>query len=466
MARGLARLDRAGDLDRARKQQQLFGERGLARVRVGNDGEGAAAPHFGAEFAHGAASIATKAGGAGGAALPARHSSCSTRIGIPARTKPLHGRLRPPHDRRLDQRPTLPVVAARAARRLAAAARESRARPASGSVSPVAPASKRRSLHSKRAQHAPRRRRGARGAAAVRRAVRGQGQHRRRRPADDRRLPGLRYAPAAHAGAVEKLIAAGAVCVGKTNLDQFATGLVGTRSPYGRPSSVFAADRISGGSSSGSAVAVARGDVPFALGTDTAGSGRVPAAFNNIVGLKPTPGRVSTRGVVPACRSLDCVSVFALSVVDAARVLRLIEGAGSARRRSATSPSARRTSPSAAAHRRARAGDLLRRRRLRAGVRERGRAHAARSATTSCSVDFAPLHAVAEQLYGGPWVAERHAVIEDASRPRSRGDRADGARASSAQRAVDERHRRLPRPLRAARCAARRCARSGTASTC
>ena len=138
--------------------------------------------------------------------------------------------------------------------------------------------------------------------------------------------PAFRYVAAAHAGAVEKLIAAGAVCVGKTNLDQFATGLVGTRSPYGRPSSTFAADRISGGSSSGSALVVSLGDVPFALGTDTAGSGRIPAAFNNVVGLKPTPGRVSTRGVVPACRSLDCVSVFALSVVDAARVLAVVEG--------------------------------------------------------------------------------------------------------------------------------------------
>ena len=120
---------------------------------------------------------------------------------------------------------------------------------------------------------------------------------------------------------VRQLLSAGAVLVGKTNLDQFAAGLVGTRSPYGVPRNPFDARYIPGGSSSGSAVAVAAGLVSFALGTDTAGSGRVPAAFNNIVGLKPTRGLLSTRGVVPACRSLDCVSVFALSAQDACAVL-------------------------------------------------------------------------------------------------------------------------------------------------
>jgi allophanate hydrolase len=128
------------------------------------------------------------------------------------------------------------------------------------------------------------------------------------------------------AASVAALVAAGAVVIGKTNLDQFATGLNGTRSPYGAPRSVFSAEHISGGSSSGSAVAVASGCAAFALGTDTAGSGRVPAAFNNIVGIKPTPGLVSTAGLVPACRSLDCISVFALSVADGAAVRRLIEG--------------------------------------------------------------------------------------------------------------------------------------------
>lgn len=120
-----------------------------------------------------------------------------------------------------------------------------------------------------------------------------------------------------HAPVVSRLVRAGAVVVGKTNLDQYATGLVGTRSPYGACSSVFSDEHVSGGSSSGSAVAVARGEVDFALGTDTAGSGRVPAAFNGIVGIKPSKGLVSTRGVVPACRTLDCVTVFARDVATA-----------------------------------------------------------------------------------------------------------------------------------------------------
>src|SRR6187402_1008301 len=132
--------------------------------------------------------------------------------------------------------------------------------------------------------------------------------------------PDFSYLPARHAPVVERLVQAGAIVVGKTNLDQFATGLVGTRTPYGVCSSVFDSRYISGGSSSGSAVAVAKGQVAFALGTDTAGSGRVPAAFNDIVGFKPTRGLLSTRGVVPACRSLDCVSIFTHSVADA-RVL-------------------------------------------------------------------------------------------------------------------------------------------------
>ncbi len=132
--------------------------------------------------------------------------------------------------------------------------------------------------------------------------------------------PAFAYTPERSATVVERLEAAGAILIGKTNLDQFATGLNGTRSPYGIPTSVFNPDYISGGSSSGSAVAVAAGLVSFSLGTDTAGSGRVPAAFNNIVGLKPTKGIISTRGVVPACKSQDVVSIFALTVADAARV--------------------------------------------------------------------------------------------------------------------------------------------------
>jgi allophanate hydrolase len=133
--------------------------------------------------------------------------------------------------------------------------------------------------------------------------------------------PAFAYTPARSAPVVERLLAAGAVFVGKTNLDQFATGLVGTHSPYGVPRNPFDARFIPGGSSSGSAVVVAAGLVGFSLGTDTAGSGRVPAAFNNIVGLKPSRGLLSTRGIVPACRSLDCVSIFALTAQDAGAVL-------------------------------------------------------------------------------------------------------------------------------------------------
>ncbi len=128
------------------------------------------------------------------------------------------------------------------------------------------------------------------------------------------------------ATAVARLRAGGAVLVGKANLDQFATGLVGVRSPFGTPRNPFAADRVPGGSSSGSAVVVARGLVPFALGSDTAGSGRVPAAFGNVVGLKPTFGMVPTTGLVPAMRRADCISVFALTVADAASVLAVMAG--------------------------------------------------------------------------------------------------------------------------------------------
>ncbi|KPJ92633.1 MAG: allophanate hydrolase [Gammaproteobacteria bacterium SG8_11] len=125
------------------------------------------------------------------------------------------------------------------------------------------------------------------------------------------------YTPTKSAFVVQQLISAGAIPLGKTNLDQFATGLVGTRSPYGVCKNAFDPEYIAGGSSSGSAVAVAKGLVSFALGTDTAGSGRVPAAFNNLIGLKPSKGLLSTCGVVPACRSLDCVSVFSLTADDA-----------------------------------------------------------------------------------------------------------------------------------------------------
>jgi allophanate hydrolase len=138
--------------------------------------------------------------------------------------------------------------------------------------------------------------------------------------------PGYSYRPDGDAPLVARLRLAGAICVGKTNLDQFATGLSGTRSPYGSCESPLVAGLISGGSSSGSAVAVAAGLVPFSIGTDTAGSGRVPAALCGVVGIKPSPGLVSTLGIVPACASLDCPSVFATSVADASAVLAVIAG--------------------------------------------------------------------------------------------------------------------------------------------
>ncbi len=138
--------------------------------------------------------------------------------------------------------------------------------------------------------------------------------------------PAYAYAPVRSAPIVERLEAAGAICVGKTNLDQFASGLVGVRSPYGVSRNPFHPDYIPGGSSSGSAVAVSSGLVSFSLGTDAAGSGRVPAALNDVIGLKPTRGLVSTAGFVPACRSVDCPSVFARSCADAWRVLEVIAG--------------------------------------------------------------------------------------------------------------------------------------------
>src|SRR5947199_3535052 len=138
--------------------------------------------------------------------------------------------------------------------------------------------------------------------------------------------PAFSYLPSHDATSVAKLRAAGAIIIGKTNLDQFATGLVGVRSPYGIPNNPIRADLIPGGSSSGSAVAVSAGLVPLALGTDTAGSGRVPAMLNNIVGLKPSLGMISTAGVVPACRTLDCVSIFSLNVDDAMTALAAMAG--------------------------------------------------------------------------------------------------------------------------------------------
>ncbi|MCH9639025.1 MAG: allophanate hydrolase [Betaproteobacteria bacterium] len=138
--------------------------------------------------------------------------------------------------------------------------------------------------------------------------------------------PAFSYTPECSATVVQKLIEAGAIPIGKTNLDQFASGLNGTRSPYGACRNAFNPEYISGGSSSGSAVAVAKGLVSFSLGTDTAGSGRVPAAFNNLVGYKPTPGWLSTHGIVPACRSLDCVAILTFTAADAVRISAVAAG--------------------------------------------------------------------------------------------------------------------------------------------
>jgi len=223
--------------------------------------------------------------------------------------------------------------------------------------------------------------------------------------------PEFSYTPAASAPVVQRLLNAGAIPLGKTNLDQFATGLVGVRSPYGVPKNPFRADVIPGGSSSGSAVAVAAGLVSFSLGTDTAGSGRVPAGLNNLVGLKPTKGALSTRGVVPACRSLDCVSIFALTCADAAELQRVTESfdpadAFSRQRLSLpTFPSAPRIGVPAARD-----------------LEFFGDAEAAQLFSASVSrltalgaavveIDFAPFRETAALLYHGPWVAERWAAL-------------------------------------------------------
>jgi len=224
--------------------------------------------------------------------------------------------------------------------------------------------------------------------------------------------PAFAYAPAEDAAVVGRLVAAGALPIGKTNLDQFATGLNGTRSPHGAPRSVFDAAYVSGGSSSGSAVAVASGLASFALGTDTAGSGRVPAAFNNLVGIKPTPGLVSTAGVVPACRSVDCVTVLALTVADGAAVRRILDGFDP------RDPFSRRAEPASLPVAGLRVGVLGDGELEFFGDAEAERlyddavAHAAELGAAITPIDYAPFRAAAALLYGGPWVAERLAAIK------------------------------------------------------
>jgi len=229
--------------------------------------------------------------------------------------------------------------------------------------------------------------------------------------------PSFAYRAQHSAQVVQRLIAAGAIPIGKTNLDQFATGLSGTRSPYGAPSCALRSGYIAGGSSSGSAVAVAAGLVAFSLGTDTAGSGRVPAAFNNLIGLKPTRGLLSTRGVVPACRSLDCVSIFALTAQDALTVLQAAEGfdaedpfsrsqwagAGSARWEVANCRFGVPRSDQLEFFGNIE-GERLFTEMLRMIERRGG---------TLVEIDFEPFLETARLLYDGPWIAERYVAIRD-----------------------------------------------------
>ncbi|MFM1879950.1 MAG: hypothetical protein RLZZ344_184 [Pseudomonadota bacterium] len=226
--------------------------------------------------------------------------------------------------------------------------------------------------------------------------------------------PSFKREATSTATVVAQLQAAGAILLAKTNLDQFATGLVGTRSPYGAVPNPFQPEFISGGSSSGSASVVARGLVCFALGTDTAGSGRIPAGFCNLVGTKPTPGLVSTEGVLPACKTLDCVSLFTLTVQDAGIVLRSAE----------TAPEARLSEPSfhsPPSHRRLGFSSPMRVAipdNPVLGTDEYRQAYAEALSKARAlgwvlvPKDLQPLHKIAALLYEGPWVAERYSILK------------------------------------------------------
>ena len=227
--------------------------------------------------------------------------------------------------------------------------------------------------------------------------------------------PAFSYKPAQDANTVARMRAAGAIVIGKTNLDQFATGLVGVRSPYGIPKNPMREDLVPGGSSSGSAVAVSAGLVPLSLGTDTAGSGRVPAMLNNIVGLKPSLGLMSTFGVVPACRTLDCVSIFSLTVDDAMIALNAMAGYDAA------DPFSRQRFVGGVSG--FPAG-------LKIGIPRNGQllffgdthsekayddavARLVRLGATTVEIDLEPFYETARLLYEGPWIAERYLVIRD-----------------------------------------------------
>ena len=249
--------------------------------------------------------------------------------------------------------------------------------------------------------------------------------------------PAFSYMPSHDATAVARLRAAGAIIIGKTNLDQFATGLVGVRSPYGVPRNTFDAELIPGGSSSGSAVAVAAGLVPLALGTDTAGSGRVPAGFNNIVGLKPSLGLISTHGLVPACRTLDCISIFALTVDDAWAALEVVGGPDRADSYSRNRPVGKPgVMPPGL-----KLGAPIPGQRLFFGDKEYEAGYNGaleRLAKLGCEiveVDIEPLYETARLLYDGPWVAERTITAQkllasdpDAIHPVTRSITLDGLR--------------------------------------
>lgn len=226
--------------------------------------------------------------------------------------------------------------------------------------------------------------------------------------------PAFTYAARASATVVQRLLDAGAMLIGKTNLDQFATGLVGTRSPYGACTNPFDEQYIAGGSSSGSAIAVALGLVSFALGTDTAGSGRVPAGFNNIVGLKPTRGTISTAGVVPACRTLDCVSIFALTANDAWDVYQVARGYDAADAYSRHTHASRHlpATPLRCGVPRASQLDFCGDPEA-AKMFARGITLIEQSGGTVVEIDFAPFQETAALLYQGPWVAERLSGIRE-----------------------------------------------------
>ncbi len=224
--------------------------------------------------------------------------------------------------------------------------------------------------------------------------------------------PAFAYQPATSAFVVQRLLAAGGLVIGKTNLDQFATGLNGTRTPHTIPRNVFDPDYISGGSSSGSAIAVALGEVDFALGTDTAGSGRVPAAFNNLVGFKPTKGRWSTSGLVPACRSLDCITVLTKTLREAFLVDEVVRGLDAGDPFSRVEPAGYRA-------RHGRVAILPEAQREFFGHGEYARLYAGaidRLVQLGWEVvefDYAPFLEVAKMLYQGPWVTERFVAMRD-----------------------------------------------------